>query len=489
MINKIKNFLLDIKNKLPYKRFLLFIKKKPLTSFFITLLILIILIVAGNVLGSKKTTTEKTVLEKKVNVYKIGTAPRIDVQAKIEKSSVIKINALAGGVIDSINISEGDFVEKGTNLINMATNYAGGNALLIQAAIAEEQLKSAKDTYPIQKDQIQKKRDLVKKTEEDLENLRNISEQSISETQNLLNLDQDILNTIDTNIKNLEATNTATSSAGISFGTNDEKILGAKQLKSQFQIAINGLNQALRNTQYSSSDTNPPAEKGRFQRDIDLEQLDIQEKSLDINLEITKLQASLAEVNAELMHPMAPFSGKIQRIYVREGQAVNPGTPLLLLAGDSNVKKTTAVALVSENIARNVSQIEPSHLYFGNISYYEHPFFVSCEATDNQLFSIQYLVPDGYEKTLADGEYITVNIPVGYPDTNYTVPYVPIDAIYQSQDQAFLFVIQNGKAVSKIVKLGQVYGKFVEIQSGLKAGDKVILNRNVIAGDKVSPIY
>lgn len=462
-----------------YQRLVRFIKKRPVLSFFVVLFLLFLIILLGNILsGGQKEQAPQTVV-KPVQVYRIGVAPRVTVQAKIEKSGVVRITALAGGVIETINVIEGDVVGKGTNLVSLVSNYAGGNAPLVQAAIAREQYKNVLDTFQIQKDLIQKQRDLANKTENNAEDLRNISEQSINETRNLLNLDQDIVNTLDQNLTSYEASNSA--------GQNNALILQTKQLKSQFQAAINGLNQAIRSTEFQSSDTNPPADLARLQKDIALKQLDIQEKTLDLNKEIARLQSVLAEINAEVMHPRSPFPGKIERIYVKVGQAVIPGTPLLLISGDG--KEINAVALVSENIARNVSKIEESILYFDNIAYNAHPFFISTEATDNQLFSVQYLVPDEFSKVVADGEYISISIPIGYPDTNRTIPYVPLDSIYQSQDQAYLFVVEKNKAISRTIKIGQVFGRFVEIVSGLKSGDQVVLNRNIIDGDSVSPSY
>ncbi|MDO8657312.1 MAG: hypothetical protein Q7K55_01130 [Candidatus Levybacteria bacterium] len=479
LFKRFKKFFTKRRFKKFYHTLVNFINKRPVTSFLGVLLLLFLFILLGNILSNRQKEQKPPIIVKSVNVYKIGVAPRITVQAKIEKSGVVKITSLAGGVVESINVREGDVINKGTNLISLASNYVGGNAPLAQAALAQTQYKNVLDTFNTQKDLIQKQKDLANKTENNSEELRNISEQSINETKNLLNLDQDIINNLDQNLTSYEASNSA--------GQNNALILQTKQLKSQFQAAINGLNQSIRSTEFQSSDINPPSDLARLQRDIALKQLDIQEKTLNLNKEIVRLQSVLAGINADVMHPGAPFSGKIERIYVKIGQAVTPGTPLLLISGDG--KEINAIALISENIAKNVSKTEASTLYFGRTSYDEHPFFISTEATDNQLFSVQYLIPDEFSKSVFDGEYISVNIPIGYPDTARTIPYVPLDAIYQSQEQAYLLVAEKGKAVSRTVKLGQIYGGFVEIVSGLKSGDQVILNRNIIAGDSVSPGY
>jgi multidrug efflux pump subunit AcrA (membrane-fusion protein) len=40
--------------------------------------------------------------------------------------------------------------------------------------------------------------------------------------------------------------------------------------------------------------------------------------------------------------------------------------------------------------------------------------------------------------------------------------------------QDFILVAENGKAIKKIVKLGQISGDKIEIVSGLKAGDQLV---------------
>jgi multidrug efflux pump subunit AcrA (membrane-fusion protein) len=46
-------------------------------------------------------------------------------------------------------------------------------------------------------------------------------------------------------------------------------------------------------------------------------------------------------------------------------------------------------------------------------------------------------------------------------------------------------VNNKGVAKSRELTLGPVYGQFVQVETGLGAGDRVIVNRNVIEGDKV----
>ena len=116
------------------------------------------------------------------------------------------------------------------------------------------------------------------------------------------------------------------------------------------------------------------------------------------------------------------------------------------------------------------------------------PVYISTEATDGSLYSVIFDVPTDFQDKLTNNEFITVELPVGYADTSTAVPFVPLDAIYQSTDSSYVFAIKNGQATTKKVKLGSIVGQYAQIESGLTSGDEIILTRTVVAGDNVRRI-
>jgi hypothetical protein len=82
-----------------------FIRRRPLTSFFLSLLILFLLIAAGNLLFKQKTdTTPKAPQVKTVQVYNIGEVPKVTVQAQVQKDGVIVVMAQSAGVVQQVNV-------------------------------------------------------------------------------------------------------------------------------------------------------------------------------------------------------------------------------------------------------------------------------------------------------------------------------------------------------------------------------------------------
>lgn len=468
--------LFNSKRKIYYKKFIKVAERRPLMTFLGLLGLLLILIVISNTISKPKPAAEETVLPtKSVSTYVIGESPKIIVQAQVEKSGVVKVVALSPGVVQSINVEVGQLVGRGQNLVSMSTNYQGGNVFSVQRQLAQVQYKNVVDTYKTNLEIIQKQRELAEKNDKNSDELRRISGESLDSSRNLINLNREILSTLESQQAELEATNVG--------GANDQAILQTKQLRAQLLAGNSQLESALKNIEFSSGSDNPLAQMSDISKDIALKQLDLQEKALKMNKEVSRLSVTLAQINEAIMFPSAPFSGVVERIYVKSGQSVNPGSPLVQIKGDS--QSLIAVALLSRETSLGVSKATPSILRFDEEEYSSVPFYVSAEATDGNLYSALYSIPEEFSSFVSDRGYITIDIPMDFPSTGSTIPFVPIDSVFQTQDQAFIFIAKNGKAQSKRVTLGEVLGRYVEIKSGLSESDQVILNRNVIQGDPV----
>lgn len=467
---------LNKKRKVYFKKFITHAEKRPVTTFLGLLLMLLGLIIISNVINRPTQIAQvSNLVAKEVEVYTIGTSPKITVQAQVEKSGVIKVVALSSGVIGSINVEVGQEVGQGTNLVSMSTNYQGGNAFSVARQLAQVQFKNVAETYKINKELIDKQRELAEKSDKNSDELRAISNQSLDSTKSLIALNSEILTTLNAQQADLEAGN-----AG---GANDAAILQTKQLRSQLMAGNNQLEAGLRASEYTGPDDKVPAELSNLSKDIALKQLDLQRKALNLNVEVSKLNLTLAQINEAMMFPVSPVNGIIERIFVRQGQAVTPGTPLVQVSGSS--ESLIAVALLSGEMAEGISRAKVSTLHLGKETFDEVPFYVSNEATDGSLYTAHFQIPSEYASLVTDKGYIVIEVPIDFPKTGSSVPFIPIDSVFQTQDQAFLFVAKSGKAESKKVSLGQVMGRFVEVSSGLKESDQVILNRNVIDGDPV----
>lgn len=453
-----------------------YVIKNPFKSFFTALGIFILLIVVGSFLQKPKNEVVQTkVKAKKVKVYSIGKAPQISVRAEVEKPGLVTIVSLTNGIVQSVTVKEGASISKGQTLIKLSSNYQGGNAAGVQRNIAQVSYNNIVDTYDSQKQIIEYQKQIANKVDSSADDLRSITDKSLGETRNLISLNDSIISSLDSKLQDLSADPV----------TNKDLILSTNQMKSQFVAANNQARNGLRNSEYSANGDNNPAQISDVQKDITLKQLDNQLKALDMNREISRLQVQLAGIQSSMMYPATPFTGTIQKIFVKKGQVVSPGTPLAIVSS-SKVQNIKATIYVTADIAARISKIEECTLHIGNKTYSSVPYFVSSEAVNGNLHAAYFSIPAEYAKELAQDESITVDVPLGYADTMVSAPYVPLDAIYQTSDTAVLFVLDNNKAKARVVELGSVYGELIEIKKGLNLGDKVILSRDILDGDPVT---
>lgn len=451
-----------------------FIKKNPLKTLITLLAILFVFIAIGEKIRTPQTENNTQIETKKINAFYIGTTPTVEVSATIKKSGVQDIYAQTSGIVSNIYAQNGSYKTQGQWIVGLSSTYGGGNTMALQRQIAQAQYNNLADTYETQKELINKQIKLAEKNDAKLDELREISQKSKDETQDLLNLNEEILSTLEQNIADLENSNIG--------GANDATILSTKQLRSQYLSAVNASKSAIRNLELDEEDDLNQT-LNQTQKEIALKQLDLQNKSLELSKEVSELQLKLAKVNESLMFPAMPFGGTVEQIHVQVGQNINPGTKIATISGDIN--STTLEAYVTKDIAKSINKTEASKVSINGTALELTPEYITSEATNNNLYGVVYRIPEEYSVNLRDGESVTVSIPAGIMDSTTAATFVPIDAVFITQNDSYIYVYENGKAISKSVELGYVTGNYVEVLSGLNSEEIVITNRNIVDGDNV----
>ncbi len=481
MLSSIFKFVSPIKKrfKKTKSKIFSFIDKKPLTSFFVGLFILIGLIIVSNLWPKETVEAELPVNTiKKVNVYRVGAVPTIKVEAQIKKSGVIQINAQVSGVVNYIHAFEGSKITKGMQLFSIGSNFYGGNVSSVSRQIAQKQHEEVEANYPAKKEILRKQKELAQRSDENSDELREITSRSLDDTKGLIALNEQILTTIDQNLSELL----------VDPITNRSDILAAQQLKSQYLSATNQAKSALRSAEQITDTAKTPTKIADLTRELATQQLEIQEKQLDLGKEVSKLQLVLSRISESLYYPSAPFAGVVERVLVKPFESVTPGNPLMIVSQVVEDDPITAIAYVSSEIAKKVSQSEMSTLYLGGEVLKSLPDYVSTEAVQGGLYAVYYSIPDSLNKQISDNGLISVEIPLGLPDSGTAFPFVPIDAIYQTEDKAYIFLLREGKAYSQEVRLGQLFGKYVQLADSMSEEELVIVDRNVIEGDLVESL-
>jgi multidrug efflux pump subunit AcrA (membrane-fusion protein) len=453
----------------------------PERSFFSVLGILFIMIIVGNFTRRPPVVQNTEAAVKSVPVFSVGSAPKLKMTARIEKSGAIKITAQTAGVVQTVNFTEGQKVSRGSQLFWLSTNYQGGTIPSVSRQIAEANNKFVNDNYESQLGSIKKRRDLANAQYNQYSDLRDITSQSVDATRQLISFNEQLGTSVDNQLALLNSTN--------ENHANDALILQVSQAKSGIMSGLLSLKTSLRNTEYQIDQTKAPNSIASSTKDLALAGLDMEEKSLNLNKEISGLNLTLARISESLMYPASPVNGTVERIYVSVGQNINPGTILATITGTKNT--ATAIVSVSREIDGKISQLEPSIAYIGGDQVELTPKYVSNEPTEGSFNSILYTIPEPQADRLANGSSITIDIPVGSAEAASTIPYIPLDAVFQTQSEAYLFVASGSagtqmSAESRKIILGPVYGAYVEVTDGLNKGDQIILDRSVIDGDRIT---
>ncbi|AMJ67316.1 efflux RND transporter periplasmic adaptor subunit [Hymenobacter sp. PAMC 26628] len=200
------------------------------------------------------------------------------------------------------------------------------------------------------------------------------------------------------------------------------------------------------------------------------------------------LERSLASLNRQraMYRVVAPFSGTVDEVLPKLGEAVAPGAPVVRLLSGQGGK---IVADVSENYASSIKAGNVALVKLPDLGDEEFPTTVRTVSRGisavSRTFAVELKVPARYAGRLRPNQVAQVRI------QNYataSVPVLPVDAVQKDETNSFVYLVVGGKATKRVIQTGKTYNGKVEISSGLKADDKVITAgyQNLNEGQTVS---
>jgi len=197
-------------------------------------------------------------------------------------------------------------------------------------------------------------------------------------------------------------------------------------------------------------------------------------------------EIALAEAKIELARctPIAPLSGTVEQVLVSTGEYVNPGQPVVRILETDRMK---VVFFVPE---RDVLMIRSDRAYGvelasgsgdrmdGTVHY-----VASSANPANNAYRVE-LVLDNAEGRLRGGMMARVQFHRG---TIEDAVVLPLDAIVPMEGEFVVYIVQDDRAVRRIIRMGQLVGSSAVIREGVAIGDLVVRdgNRAVIDGTPV----
>ena len=198
---------------------------------------------------------------------------------------------------------------------------------------------------------------------------------------------------------------------------------------------------------------------------------------------IIKAQADLdtAKINLAYTDIRSPITGKISRTKVTKGNVVSPDSGVLTTIVSQDpmyvvfpVSRREFLALRQQGKPADRESVAVT-VRFSDGATYEHKGAINFvdvsvdKATDTVTVRATLPNPDG---VLIDSELVRVNVDSGKPQEQIVIPQA---ALIADQQGTYVFAVEDGKAVIRRVKVGAEVGANVAVQSGLKAGEQIIV--------------
>jgi membrane fusion protein (multidrug efflux system) len=181
-------------------------------------------------------------------------------------------------------------------------------------------------------------------------------------------------------------------------------------------------------------------------------------------------QAALAEAGAMLAYATvrAPFDGVVTAKQVLPGDLATPGLPLLTIESTQHLR---AEGTIPEQIATglrlgdnlNVLVDEAAAPVAGPIE----ELSAAADAVSRSVLA-KVALPAGAARS---GQFVRLQVVSGVTPALL----VPADAVSRFGQMERIFVVENGRASLRLVKIGRRLGSRLEILAGVQAGERVVL--------------
>lgn len=447
-----------------------YVSEYKLPAFVVMVIVFVVLLLFSIVLSNNGDEPELDIQTRPLSVQAIefgATAVTEDAVGIVSNQSTITLVAQSAGPVKEIFVQEGSLVSYGRTILQQETAYAAGNALAVQAQTAKKNLELAQKNLESTVQQVVINREIAENNRSNTEELRSIAKKSVSETKAIIDLTESMVDSLQDSLKAEQA------------GGNDQTIVrGLQQQILSYTSSLNQARSSLRSLEYQVSTDSPQFSLADAQKEIVFASTELQLNSARIQTEIAELSAKSAQIALAATRVQSPFAGRVEAVLVRAGQYLSPGTPVAVLSGQSSQLSLEILVSGRTSLAIDTSKPIVASLNGRQISL---PIaHVSAVPVSGQLYQVIAVVPTEFESTLYETQSVAVTLPLFDVSPTDGNSFIPLDALFVTNTERYVFVAQDGKAVRKAVETADIVGSAIEIVSGLQSGDIVILDRRVI---------
>ncbi len=193
--------------------------------------------------------------------------------------------------------------------------------------------------------------------------------------------------------------------------------------------------------------------------------------STQAEVKAAEANAALARLNLDHSRVKAPFTGIIAERIASAGDFLSVGAPIARLVQTDPLRLRLGVP------ERDASQVRLGQIVrlslAGDNQRYEGKLsrIAPSLRTDNSMLTVEADIPN--PNGLRAGAFVEAEIIINDQEN---VVSVPADALITFAGLEKVVLLRDGKAVEQGVTTGRRAGRFVEVLSGLNAGESVVLN-------------
>jgi membrane fusion protein, multidrug efflux system len=192
------------------------------------------------------------------------------------------------------------------------------------------------------------------------------------------------------------------------------------------------------------------------------------------NLKLAEAQARLAKINLDDAVVRAPFAGTVARRLVQPGEKVSPDTSIVALVDLRELVLEAAVPAAEIPSVRTGQSARFSVGGFGSREFEGKVQRINPTTIEGSRAITIYLAVPNPDRALKGGMFAQGDLML---DSTEPVLSIPSGAVNFEAGVPIVYTLVDGKIVRNQVATGaQVEGsEFVEVRSGLKAGERVIV--------------
>lgn len=192
-----------------------------------------------------------------------------------------------------------------------------------------------------------------------------------------------------------------------------------------------------------------------------------------IAYENAKIAVDQAKRQLELTRIVAPFDGYIYAKSVEKGGFVGVGTAMLSIADISQLKAAMNVAENDVYKLKNGQKLEITAQVYPGVTFSGTVSFISEKADKWHNYSVEALIDNQKAHPLRSGTFVNASFNFG---SSEPVLVIPRKALQGSLKDASVFVVEGNTARFRKITIGQDYGEYLEVLSGLKENEEIVVS-------------